>query len=241
MVIRPLAGAGDPKASVLSSHLGGRCAHRGTQWHGMSGPELGTFGLTRHSRLSVRARVAFRCTGLSRRIRVIRACHDARGIAGTYVESRIVVRVTVGPGRARRRRGCSDTPRVDSKQRSSGPGPVSRDLKPLTSQTDRPEPNSRPGARQVALMCQRRVVVKGTLPCAAVRLRSYSGPQWVCTGSVLWYWTDRCTTPASFSNSMLQLRAAAIESTFLSFLCRSKHASDSRWCSPQPLHTLSRY
>jgi hypothetical protein len=152
-----------------------------------SGPELGAFGLTRYSRLSVRARVAFRCTGLSRRIRVIRACHDARGIAGAYVESRIVVRV--GPGRARRRRGCSDTLRVDSKRRSSRPRPVSRDLKPLTSQTDRPEPNSRPGARQVALMCQRRVVVKGTQATVRCRPPTFLLRSWVCTGSVLWYWT----------------------------------------------------
>ena len=106
---------------------------------------------------------------------MIRACHDATGIAGAYVESKVVV----GPGAGRR--GAAHTPSGQQAQRSSGPGPgpVSRDLtggrlRPLTSQTgDRPsgtglwhDPTgcSRPGARQVDLMWQRRVLAKGTLP-----------------------------------------------------------------------------
>ncbi len=50
---------------------------------------------------------------------------------------------------------------------------------------------------------------------------------------------DVRTAPSSGSlnsSSMLQLRAAATESTFLRYLCRRANAGDSLWCSPQRLH-----
>ena len=157
-----------------------------TEWHGMSGvsrirglrPDP-AFTAQRASARGVSLHWAQpahschtrlpRCQGHCRRVRRIEDC----GRAGPGAPAQGLLRQ-------------SDTLRVDSKRRSSRPQPVSRDLKPLTSQTDRPEPNSRPGARQVALMCQRRVVVKGTQATVRCRppaflLRSSVGMHWLGT------------------------------------------------------------
>jgi hypothetical protein len=94
-----------------------------------------------------------------------------------------------------------------------------------------------------SLMWQRGALANAHAGCRppSLLLRSMHGlGTWVNTTADQVHREVR-TAPSSGSlnsSSMLQLRAAAKEWTFLRCLCRSTHAGDSLWCSPQrPHHT----